>query len=466
MKRFLVITICMVLMLQVVTCGFTNAGCLFDMFPFNTNALKNFQEKESFIKSPSLLFEKTPLNSLNANDLDQESLVDVPVERSKESSKYKMIAQTMGYDNLDTSAQRKAYKAMIEASYGIRTKADEQGYYPIKQVVVDNVTMPEEEIKKVIHAFQIDNPLIFWIANLYGFWYDSSNTYIQLYSYINSDKCEEYMTSLCDKIDEIISSMPQGLSEFDRELYLHDHLLEICDYDLTATEKEEGWQAYTAYGALINGKAVCEGYARAMQALLSHVNMKCTLVNGISGQSTHMWNIVMVDGSWYHLDVTWDEPDKMNRYDYFNVTDEVILKDHILDPDYKSLTKDEICGKNGVNTKTFNLNLPECNNSYYNYFEVFAVKVDSLNPSSDTKIINRLYNLAKGKKEYFSLKISDSLDYKSTIEKIFSKQPYKLLYYINEVNKKLDSAHQIDSSKIMYAKVENQNSVTIKLSYL
>ena len=84
----------------------------------------------------------------------------------------------------------------------------------------------------------------------------------------------------------------------------------------------------------MKGRAVCEGYARAMQWLLNKSGIPCTLVNGNDRDgNAHMWNMVTVDGENYHLDATWDDTDDLLRHNYFNLTTDEIGASHKISAD-------------------------------------------------------------------------------------------------------------------------------------
>jgi len=89
---------------------------------------------------------------------------------------------------------------------------------------------------------------------------------------------------------------------------------------------------------------VCQGYALAAQALLEQSGIETKYVIGfVNGNEAHAWNLVKVDGKWYHLDTTWNDP-LPNRvgaasYDYFLVTDSQLNKDHTwVKADYPTAT--------------------------------------------------------------------------------------------------------------------------------
>lgn len=90
---------------------------------------------------------------------------------------------------------------------------------------------------------------------------------------------------------------------------------------------------FTAYEALTEGKTVCQGYALLVHAMLIEAGIPGQIIEGEAGGTLHAWNLVQLDGSWYHLDATWDDPlpnrDGQIRYTYYLRTDEEMRGDHI-----------------------------------------------------------------------------------------------------------------------------------------
>ncbi|SKA79200.1 Transglutaminase-like superfamily protein [Caloramator quimbayensis] len=145
------------------------------------------------------------------------------------------------------------------------------------------------------------------------------------------------------KAKEIIDSIIKAdMTDFQKELAIHDYIINNTRYD------EENyyngsipWESYTSYGALIKGVAVCQGYASAMSKLLNLAGIENMIITGKANGEAHAWNLVKLDGEWYHVDVTWDDPifykngNKVDtiRYDYFNITDSQMMKDHTWDID-------------------------------------------------------------------------------------------------------------------------------------
>ncbi len=139
------------------------------------------------------------------------------------------------------------------------------------------------------------------------------------------------MYELESKLQEIVAGMPSDGTEFEKLKYLHDYLILNCDYS-----DSEGTSPFSAYGALCEGYATCQGYADAMHLLLNRAGFETMFVTGVGTDSavTHKWNYVMCeDGHWYIIDPTWDDPEDITDpyyvgYCYFLISDEEILKDH------------------------------------------------------------------------------------------------------------------------------------------
>lgn len=185
-----------------------------------------------------------------------------------------------------------------------------------------------ESITKAYFAVKNDNPNLLCFSDSCTAITVMSATLLELHYDDDPDECERKMKSLNDEADRIISDMPSYDSDFEKELYIHDYIINKCVYrDCDASSN--------AYGCLIEGEAVCSGYSRAAMLLLKKAGIDSVLVSGTgtpdsSSDISHMWNIVWLDGETYHLDVTWDDPDTDSgaSHLYFNLTDDMISQDH------------------------------------------------------------------------------------------------------------------------------------------
>ena len=108
-------------------------------------------------------------------------------------------------------------------------------------------------------------------------------------------------------IDEALAVIKPGMTDLDKALALHDYLvLHIAYAYKDYINGSLGGNVYNIYGALQEGKAVCQGYAYAYYILLNNVNIENRMV--VSNNMNHAWNMLKIDGKWYHVDVTWDDP--------------------------------------------------------------------------------------------------------------------------------------------------------------
>ena len=212
--------------------------------------------------------------------------------------------------------------------------------YPGIQVRLPNRVQTKEEIDQLYQAFFLDNPEFFYVRHVYGMmgyavqdqvWYD---TLVLTYTGDATHRAET-TKAIETAVTSILAERPVTEDEYLTELYLHDRLIGDCTYDYTAAESgyESIPQAYTAYGALVDGSAVCEGYAKAMQLLLKRCGITAVLVTGQSVKTgeQHMWNRITIHGETYHLDPTWNDTDDRVRHAFFNVTDDRLAETHVTD---------------------------------------------------------------------------------------------------------------------------------------
>lgn len=130
----------------------------------------------------------------------------------------------------------------------------------------------------------------------------------------------------------------QDMPDYQKVLVIHDWIINHTKYN-TANLDEAG--NHLAYGALVKGSCVCMGYAEAGQILFRAVGLDTVYIAGEGTNSSgdteaHAWNAVKVDGEWYFVDMTWDDPVTMDgsdvlRYDYFLVTDRQLAQNHTWD---------------------------------------------------------------------------------------------------------------------------------------
>lgn len=148
-----------------------------------------------------------------------------------------------------------------------------------------------------------------------------------------ADRASEQALRYHSQIEALTSSiLADGMSTREKCKAIHDYMVQAFEYDLAFQDA-----SYSFAGLLDNHKAVCQGYMELFYLVAARAGVDCEMVTGLadgSGTGTyepHGWNRVYLDGAWYHIDVTFDDPvggDGTVSYDYFLITGDEIAKNH------------------------------------------------------------------------------------------------------------------------------------------
>jgi len=288
--------------------------------------------------------------------------------------------------------QKMIYKSMFS---GIRTFAKE-----IKMPI-----RPINEMSMIFNYVLLDNPIIFYVSSFS----QSSDLYTKKCSILPGYK---YAQNITEKNVDAITKYLQvfnalkNKSDIEKEIFVHDYCLNNFGYDYTLAD-----YSYSVLGPVFNKAAVCEGIARFVKLSFDYLGVKSLVVSGKAKNPTqnsamegHAWNIVKINGKTYHLDVTFDMTikNKMNRYDYFNIADGDIKKDHLIIND-----------------------VPPCTTIGNDYFSVNSLLVNSID-ELDT-FIEKV--IKKGKKNIL-VKIMNLQYSEAVINKIMgiAQQQYSVLH--------------------------------------
>lgn len=136
-------------------------------------------------------------------------------------------------------------------------------------------------------------------------YYPSSGKIVYL-NPMRLDGCD--MEKFDAEVDRALSiCIAPDMSDIDKLLSLHDYLADTIEY---AADNDA---SYTAYGALVGKRAVCQGYSLAYKLLCSRAGIDCGYA--ITDQSAnHMWNVVCLEDEYYNIDVTWDDATSRVQY--------------------------------------------------------------------------------------------------------------------------------------------------------
>lgn len=205
-------------------------------------------------------------------------------------------------------------------------------FAPVEDVYMD-------ELNSIFAAVFNDHPELFFMETAYYCKYRSNGQCVEIDLMFNktAQNLAEAEKIFEERAEQIISEAKKLTSNYEREKYVHDALVDLTVYQTSAQ------MGQSAYSALVNGQTVCAGYARAFQYILQKLAIPCYYCTGYAGEN-HAWNIVMLDDGFYNVDVTWDDTGE-GTYDYFNKSDDDYADTHI--------------------RREMSVNLPPCNGQQY-----------------------------------------------------------------------------------------------------
>jgi hypothetical protein len=122
---------------------------------------------------------------------------------------------------------------------------------------------------------------------------------------------EEDMAIINKKVSQILGAeINENMSKKEKMEILHDYIIKNAEYDNSFNPELDinTYKSNTAYGPLLQGQGICGGYTDAMAIFLHELGIK----NYKISSENHIWNYVFIDNAWYHIDVTWDDPENYN----------------------------------------------------------------------------------------------------------------------------------------------------------
>lgn len=385
------------------------------------------------------------------------------VEAFPVSVRYGAAELSQGYKSLTLEAQRTIYAEMEENVYYIAQEPSD-GMYDLHDITIWGEELTEAQLRQVIVAFCQDKPHIFWMDNKFGYANTSGRTVLQLYSFLSADDVEAYTAELNEKVRELHLGLFSDMTEYDRELYVHDWLVENCNYADDVFKISDDFLSFTSYGAMVNNKAVCEGYTRAMQMMLATVGVESFPIVGIGNDGLHMWNAVKVENEWYYLDPTWNDTEKGSGYDYFNLTTEQILYDHTILPVYSQLSEEQVCGSDDGQADSFNIIVPVCSGTSQNYFVKNSMFVSTVSDATKANIKRGLRKAQGELTETVFINVSPDLDYDETLDSLFYSGDYVFFECLDDVNEEFED-NFIDRNNVSISKKPHLRIVTVILQY-
>lgn len=192
----------------------------------------------------------------------------------------------------------------------------------MNKTFVPATSVSKEEVARTVEAVYNDHPELFWLNTIYSYKYKTNGSIVQIILDFNdtANNIEQAKETFYNRANQIIEKASTLESDYEKEKYVHDAIIRYANYSLDAPLSQ------SAYSALVYGKTVCAGYARAFQYIMINLEIPTFYVTGYSN-GEHAWNIVNLSGSCYNVDLTWNDTNPIS-YTYFNLTDKEISKTH------------------------------------------------------------------------------------------------------------------------------------------
>lgn len=281
---------------------------------------------------------------------------------------------------------------------------------------VPNASFLETEYWARIYGLVYNQePQLFWMA-------PTLRTGRLFYTETDHEKINAMQSQIDSSVSKLMAEINGKASAYDKLLVIHDYLV----YNCTFTMDESDPYTTTIYNAFKNGTSgqgsiQCAGYARTVQYLCDMAGIKCMTVTGINEKgSSHAWNVVDVDGKWYNMDVTWDDPilEKTdvtnNGYAFFLATDSQILE-------ITHFKHNQLIFSTGESLTYFAP--PACNDAAMNYFVKNGLVCND-EASADSALKAGLENAAGKKLRTVQVKCGSKAVYDAIKGKLSSYQTF------------------------------------------
>ena len=191
--------------------------------------------------------------------------------------------------------------------------------------------LESQELADIFFQLRLDCPEIFYVTSFsYRFARGADNIDLLPEYLFDKGKIRDHQKALSSRIAKL-ARPAQTMTVWEKERYIHDFICTNVRYD-----KLKKPYSHEIIGPLGQGVGVCEGIAKAVKALCDALGVWCVIAVSEASPSQgvkyrHAWNILKIEGQYYHLDATFDSSlsrSGMIRYDYFNLDDSRLFQDH------------------------------------------------------------------------------------------------------------------------------------------
>lgn len=284
-------------------------------------------ELENNISPEMIVVEKVE----ELNDKEEANVSELP-EKDFAKAKEELILDGNG-------PKYYAYEKLSEKDRVLYTEI-----YSILSTLSKDTKVSSKDPDRIEHCFNyvmLDHPELFYLTG-YSFTKYMRGSNIEKItvsgSYtMNADQVEVAKLAVDSYVDKCIAGYDGPVDEYKKVKYVYEYIIKNTEYDISAPNNQN------ILSVVKEGRTVCQGYAKIIQYILNKMGVFCILCEGtVKGTESHVWNIVEINNSYYHLDATWGDASYMIEddtnefeapevnFDYLCITDDEIKKTHVI----------------------------------------------------------------------------------------------------------------------------------------
>lgn len=169
-----------------------------------------------------------------------------------------------------------------------------------EEINVQSFGIREEDAGDVYWSIVHNNPLYYYIGNTLNYYVDDGVivSFVPEYTETDKNKIKDFHKKIESATEEILYYIDEDMTEFEKVMAVHDYMVLHYEYDESLINYD--------ISIMFTKTGVCQSYSYAFKHLMDTLDIDCTFVS--SEQMLHGWNLVKIDGCWYHIDLTWDDP--------------------------------------------------------------------------------------------------------------------------------------------------------------
>ncbi len=298
-----------------------------------------------------------------------------------------------------------------------------------------------DDFWKAYYAVLADHPELFWIGSSAQVASNMLTGHVMSYeveSTVDPEQRDSIKQELEDAADRVIAGIDPSFSDYGKIKAVYEYLINTTDYQAGEADSQ------CVQSALLSHASVCAGYAKAFQYILHRMGFFCSYVTGsIRDGGDHAWNIVRIDGIYYHVDVTWGDPVfadtqdggtgiSVMNYNYLCCTDRDILTTHVPDE---------------------TIALPACTEDYYNFYKLNGMYYETWDYQA---VYDALMNSVYEDRDYIVMKFGSAEAYNTALIELFDNN------MINDADQYLMGAYGVSSWNVRYATDDSFHVITIQ----